>query len=328
MTGPSPAQVRRLAFVRYLHGLAESQRQQPDLLAASAVLTFHDAVELFLVLAGQHVGAKIKQNTNFLEYWDLINDALQKLSTPTALSNRGELHRLNDIRVALKHKDILPHRREINEAGSAATAFLVSASQTVFNVHFHQISLLDFIEYEPARVLMKAAQRDLDGGDFQGVSEKCALAMYALLHDYQFRSADDHWDSPFDFGTNDLRVPTASLTRVRIRDRKLLRPDSPYGDLPDDVFTFFEKVGQSLDSLSEAVRLLAFGIDYRRYIRFQMLSGLVSENFNGDRSVHGAVAFRNVRDDAQFCFDFIVESALKLQDFDYRVPVEPKEVEP
>ncbi len=61
--------MRRLAFIRYLYGDAVRQSQLPEPMCAASVLTFHDAAELFLVLACEH---KDVGNTNlkFAAYWE------------------------------------------------------------------------------------------------------------------------------------------------------------------------------------------------------------------------------------------------------------------
>jgi len=47
--------LRRLAFVRYVHGLATDQSRQPEPQRAAALLTFHDAVEFWLRLASERL---------------------------------------------------------------------------------------------------------------------------------------------------------------------------------------------------------------------------------------------------------------------------------
>jgi hypothetical protein len=48
---------RRLVFVRYLYELGVEQSHKPEPFAAVAVLTFHDACEMFLQIAAEHNGS-------------------------------------------------------------------------------------------------------------------------------------------------------------------------------------------------------------------------------------------------------------------------------
>jgi len=47
--------IKRLAFIKYLYKLAVDQSRRPEPLCSASILTFHDAVELFLQLASEHL---------------------------------------------------------------------------------------------------------------------------------------------------------------------------------------------------------------------------------------------------------------------------------
>jgi hypothetical protein len=63
----TPEKTRRLAFVKYLLRLANGQVKQAEPLASAAVLMFHDAAELFLDLAAEHLNLK-KKDQSFMAY--------------------------------------------------------------------------------------------------------------------------------------------------------------------------------------------------------------------------------------------------------------------
>ena len=67
--------MKRLVFIKYLYTQGLTQSKQSPPLSSASVLSFHDAVELFLHLTLEHVGAS-KKDPSFMEYWDLINDKL------------------------------------------------------------------------------------------------------------------------------------------------------------------------------------------------------------------------------------------------------------
>lgn len=76
----------RLAFIRHLYCLAIEQADQPEPQRAASILTFHDAVELFLGLALEHSGVVIpgKRDIGFLEYWDRLPERRTPLSNSSA----------------------------------------------------------------------------------------------------------------------------------------------------------------------------------------------------------------------------------------------------
>jgi hypothetical protein len=56
-----PRIMRRLAFIRLLYQQGVGQSQLPEPLSFSCVLTFHDTIELFVILAAEHLQAALPQ---------------------------------------------------------------------------------------------------------------------------------------------------------------------------------------------------------------------------------------------------------------------------
>ena len=77
----------------------------PEPFSSKAVLDLHDAVELFLQLVAEHLGATLSKKGDFLEYWPAINEKLG-----TDLPMQPAMKRLNQARVGLKHSGIRPSR--------------------------------------------------------------------------------------------------------------------------------------------------------------------------------------------------------------------------
>jgi hypothetical protein len=105
-TQPSPDLLRRLAFARYLYNLGADQSRQPEPLASVALLTFHDAAEMFLQIIAEHYDVTAKR-PDFLEYWSLLKT--KNIDLPSGLA----MKRLNTARVSLKHAGILPTHTDV-----------------------------------------------------------------------------------------------------------------------------------------------------------------------------------------------------------------------
>lgn len=126
MTAPQPSQIERLAFIRYLATVGRSQLQLPEPAAASALLTFHDAIELFLQLAAEHLHVQIRYpKDHFVDYWPKLADA------GAAIPFSEAMKRLNDARVSLKHRGVLPRRSDLVDFGAIVPDFLRRATQLV-----------------------------------------------------------------------------------------------------------------------------------------------------------------------------------------------------
>ena len=88
---------------------------------------------------------------------------------------------------------------------------------------------------------------------------------------------------------------------------------------------FIDAVGRSLKELENTVNLIGFGIDYKKYCKFRLLSPLIN-TWTGKDGKREYQVYNNPHDgricdkkNALFCFNFVVDSALKLQKFDLDV---------
>lgn len=89
--------LRRLVFIKYLYKLGIEQSLKSEPICCISILTFHDAVELFLQLTSEYlnVGKKI---IHFMEYFTLISNKIEGKD----LSQKESIRRLNTARVSLK----------------------------------------------------------------------------------------------------------------------------------------------------------------------------------------------------------------------------------
>src|SRR6266496_2832550 len=111
-------EMRRLAFARYLFTLGVSQSKAAEPLAPASLLTFHDAVELYLQLASERLNVG-KAQPNFMEYWDFINPKL----APEELPQKESMRRLNKARVALKHHGTFPSKLDVESFRATTASF-------------------------------------------------------------------------------------------------------------------------------------------------------------------------------------------------------------
>ena len=74
--------------------------------------------------------------------------------------------------------------------------------------------------------------------------------------------------------------------------------------------------------MQRAIRIMAIGLDYRRYSRFKMFCPLITKMRGNRYQIFRSENMKRLKiskDDVRFCIDFIIESALKLYEFDYSI---------
>jgi hypothetical protein len=82
---------------------------------------------------------------------------------------------------------------------------------------------------------------------------------------------------------------------------------------------FLTALASSIEKLQNVIRLITLGIDYKKFIRFAAITPNYHVLANGD--ILNANIHRQTisNDDFQFCRDFIIETALRLQETDFKL---------
>ncbi len=298
---PTETTLQRLSFIRYLYGIAVEQSRQPEPFGAASVLTFHDSVELFLQLAAESKGIRTTE-INFMQYWVVLRPHLQN----GELSQKEEMRRLNKIRVDLKHIGILPSKLVVESLRANTTSFFEENTPLIFGIEFGKISMTYLIQNNTVKTLLDEAGAFMEHGSRAKAIDKIALAFEELMIEYTI--------SKFPRRRRNLFSSRFFLPRL-----KSSQPDSSR-QLED----FAEQVKEALEELRESMVILSLGLDYQRYVRFKQLTPFVVR-YSG--SVHPSLPQSTEEEHApslahcQFCYDFVIASAIRIQSFDFDIEV-------
>ena len=300
----SPVLIRRLAFAKYLFIVGVERAKQVEPFAAAGLLSLHDAVEFTNHVAAEHTSARLPKSADFLDYWDAIGAVL----SPNVLPERTAMERLNKARVALKHHGTMPSRLDLDSFVETAQRFFRDIFPLVFGLDLNSVSVIEFVVAPAAKVHLSLAQDHLQNGDLMEGFTEASAAFSELLYHFEKSTEDDMGrpliDSPTRWSrSHDVRREVdAAMGGGGIRG-------------PSELGRFVDDVSRALDEMSENIKLVAFGIDLRRLARFRRLTPGVS------RSMADTLNFTWIRDastraaDLEFCIQFVLESALQLQEF-------------
>lgn len=291
--------IRRLALIKYLYGVGIEQSQKPEPLCVFSILTFHDAVELFLQLAvDYHNVKKQKAQISFMEYWTLLSPKIPKGGPTQQLA----MERLNKARVGLKHYGILPSKFQIESFRASATNFFEENTHLIFKIDFSAISLIDLIQYKETKSHLKEAISLLNKNDIIPALDKTAIAFSLLIYDY-YKSIRKT-DQPLSAFNKSIAIP--SNFHINLNLRNSMKTEKKLSDFANEVKT-------SLANIKDIIEILVLGIDYRKYVKFHLLTPTVLKSGSGKYSIcrSGKTVDLN---DAHFCIDFVIESAVILQE--------------
>ena len=304
---PDEIVIKRLAFIKYLYNVGIEQSQRPEPLCSASILTFHDAIELFLQLASEHLNVG-RRDIKFLEYWDLISPQLPG----NELTQKESMRRLNRARVALKHHGTMPSKLDIEAFRGSTTNFFEDNTRIVFGIRFTDISLVDLVQCKDAKNNLKEAGQMLKKNKIEDALNKAALAFYQVIDHYESKTADQFGRSRFFFGKSMTFLDSFSLgvNQETNLDAKFQRK----------LTEFVDKVKESVETLQNAVKILSLGIDYRRYSKFRLVTPIIWRSLGGKYYIHRfASDIKPTPGDVQFCINFVIETAIILQQFDFSI---------
>jgi hypothetical protein len=287
---PEPI-MRRLAFIRYLSGLAEQQSRQPEPLAAASLLTFHDTVELFLVLAAEKHGITLRGEVGLMKRWDKLESKL----AGAALPYRAGIERLNDLRIRLKHDGYIASSSDTEIARATVAAFLQQSTPLLFGIPFEQASMVELVLSAEARGSLAEAEALIEQGDLRASMRRIAMALRQVVGDYQAKTG-----------------ARLHLTSRRFGEAYPALPaDGPWASLGNLLASFRDDI----DQLKSAMSVLLVGVDYSRYLRFMELTPSLAEEPDGTHKWLAKWVPRGwpTQEQCRFCFDFVVETAIHLQ---------------
>jgi hypothetical protein len=299
----------RLAWIRYLFGIAEQQCAFPEELRSIAILSMHDAVELFLHLAAQHANVPLSKarKVEFGEYFSEITKANPALK----LSRQQQMKQLNTARVGLKHDGVRPIGRDVEEFRVQVSRFLIENTILVFRVSLEDVSVIDLIRFPMTRDALRGAESAMARGEFFRAMIGIVSGFDSLIGEYEREAKAVHGRSPFAFANN-FQFDRSVFRRAPFHH-------DPFG--PRDQGDFEDKIIESIEGMGSALRMLSLGLDYRRYAQFRMLSP-PRHLLKIDPKIRTSPAEKlpTSEADCRFCLDFVVDSALQLQEIVFTEP--------
>lgn len=305
-TADDIARSKRLAFAKYLYGGARERLQSPsELAAADALLRLHDSVEVFQAVVLDKFGLPKKQRGGFMEFWQQV-ESETKYMPPY----QDRFRALNDMRAALKHHATLPNLEELRELVAVVPSFFDGVASKLLNVDFQSVSLADWIENSDVREHIKHGNAGIVSGDYPRAVSEFAQAFTIL-------------DGERNAGLPPYLISTIGLfrhERIRSGDVELALKKAVRDQTPEGVSKLFQRLQAQIDELKEVIDALVWGTDLQRYKRFKYLTPIVNRAASGVMEVIQHRQLPLAEDDAHFCLQFVLDTALSIQRRKFSVP--------
>ena len=280
-SSPSDLLRRRLTLPRFLFRQAQRALQKAEAphswgLAASLL---QDSVEVLLRLIAESHRLSVSDRTQFAELLRTVETRF-----PSVGGHRAGLTTLNTTRVAFKHRGQELAENDARVFIANVEAFLTQVYDEVFGVDFASMSLADAIGHRRTQNWLAEAECAFAGERYAESVEHAAKAMTVYMA-HSIR--------------NDVTIRLRSIVDYRgSRDQR----------------DFQSWVEETIPSLQARLDLFTRGVDIASFDRFTMLTPWTRLNYCGAiLQSSRASAPKPSREDARFCINFVVESALALR---------------
>lgn len=290
--------VKRLAHIKQLFKIGIRQSNQHESISVFSILAFHDSIEMFLNLLSENKGIN-SGKFGFMDYWEKIPE----------LTLKESMRKLNQRRVNIKHKGLLPAKSEIELSRVNAIEFFEQNTKEQFDIEFADISLIELINYETVKSELQKSQDYLNENNNQESIKFAAIAFDNLLTEYE--ESKTSWNhTPFFFGK---RMSFNYSHHLGFANSKIPRELRKIKEFADDF-------SNSIQGLQNAMKIISLGIDYKEYIKFNVLTPEVIKTGTNENYIPPLrEEIKLTTENCQYCIDFVVNSSLKLQEFDFEL---------
>lgn len=284
--------LKRLSIIKLLYSHGTYQSSQPDTVSFFSILSFHDSIEMFLKLLA------LKNNINstnfkFLDYWDKIPN----------LTMKEAARALNTRRVNLKHKGLIPGKLEVEASRVTATEFFAENTIIHFDIDFSEISLIDLVENTTTKELLFEAEHFIGNNEIGKSVENTKKAFLKLIDSY-INTKGNFWG----------RTPLNFIEEVEFK--------VPHGEEKSpaeyQLERLFKDVNKNFQNIEKTMSIIALGIDYKKYMKFEALTPYGLKTCDDNYIFEQPEDRKWTPENCEFCISFVVECAMKLQEFDYK----------
>jgi len=289
--------IRRLSIIKYLFNSAVEQSHKPEPVKIFSLLTFHDAIELFMQLACEHRNVENK-NQSFIEYWSVLAPGLPE-GYPT---QKESIKRLNRARVDFKHHGIMPSKDDLDAFRLITASIFEENTPVIFGIEMADVTLTDLILNKEVKEHLNLALEKLKSSQQSDALHNISVGFLKLIKDYE-TNKETYYRSIFIH--NEIH---SFGVKYYGKDEAL-----------NEIVGYVEKSNNAIEELQHLIKLIGFGIDLKRYARFAHYMPITHEMADHSYKSHVKSADELSKEVLDFCIIFVIESALILQEYDYEI---------
>lgn len=288
---------KRLTYIKNLYQQGVEQSKLPEVIAGFALMQFHDCIEMFLLLVAENLGKKDYTKWPFMQYWAEIN----------TLTMRDAMNIMKQRRVSLKHHGSFPSHDDVVECRINVGTFLQENVKIQFGIDFEAISLVELVSYESVRNPLSIAVQNMADGKLYDSLVQSRIAFSNLLEDYE--GTKKHWyHSILEIGKKQGNKYKDFVKNASLKNA-------------NNNMVWFKEITETTNELRDVARITALGIDFKKYALFKAVTPYIIKFIGEGCDIESETSLSkriNITEDlCSICVNFVIESAVKLQETDY-----------
>jgi hypothetical protein len=308
--------IRRLALIKHLYRLGLEQSALPETISYTSILSMHDAIDMFMNLSAEKQG--ISKGKYLMQYFDEIHE----------LTLRASVNKINKRRNNLKHDGIIPGKIEIQDSCSVAKLFFEENVKIIFNKDFTIISVFDLIEDNKIRQFLVQGDTLLEKSDFKAAATELSKAYFHLLLLEETlnktKNINPWYESQPQPHIKDGKFYTKAFEKIFENQEEIFKEpktEDGYVEISEGVASLAYNYNKALSYTFQSLRIFSLGLDYRKYNHFNAFMPKTAsyDPQKNDYRIFVPLTYPNelAKENLSFAIEFLMEFALKLQEFKY-----------
>ncbi len=309
MSQIDPPTLKRVVFAKKLYHEAIQRLQiATELDRMIAVHQLDNAIEMVLKCIPTFFKESISRNQerDYANFWQTIDSILSKHKKPT-LPLKQDISRLRDARDnGIQHYGTVVDTSTVQQFSTYVESFLRSVTQDIFGINFDELFMSALISNVKIKPYMEESEKSLARDDFAN-SMKSSAKAFAVAH-LEARKTRPYSKKYTDF--------FGVLGHVTFQQNPRIDGISDFSRLVQDEINdkVIKPMNDFAERIDEELEIIRIGVDYNLYTKFKAISPLTLFTLNSEEPmVHEAKAENYNKANAVFCYNFVLDTILKLQ---------------
>ena len=190
------------------------------------------------------------------------------------------------------------------------TSFMEQNTPIQFGIDFKDVSISNLISFDIVREHIDKAESFYNDGNLYECLVNSKIAFLELLSSYE----------------NNKKGKYSCDSLLNIGDHIGKDFQKLVGTNDNDGARWFKQVTDSTNQIREILKIIALGIDFKKYTYFEAITPTIQSWWKDGLITHEAWPKNLFEErnhlrkiDCRFCIDFVIDSSLKLQEFDYDI---------